>query len=320
MEKACIKGADALLCPSQFLADILQPMTEIPINVINLPFIYDDSDFNKYKDIKIASDKKTIMYFGRSEHRKGVLQLVEACSRLWDKGVDFKLKMIGGDTKLETKNEYVGEILKDKYEKYIDSDNLEMLDSIPHLELIPHILSSTAVVIPSLYENFPNTCIESMFLGKTVLVSKSGGQAEMVEESGKNGYIFDWDKDGDFEEKLEYILELDESELNRIGENARKRIVKLTNLEDNYKMRKEFFENVIKNHKNKTEFPFLNSMPMKKIEKDYKGQKDLLSVVITYYNLGDTLPETIQSIKDSEGYGEDNSLGLISFISLKIKS
>ena len=37
------------------------------------------------------------MYFGRSEHRKGVLQLVEACSHLWDKGVDFKLKMIGGE-------------------------------------------------------------------------------------------------------------------------------------------------------------------------------------------------------------------------------
>ena len=302
MEKACIKGADGLLCPSQFLADILQPMTDNKINVINLPFVYDESDFNKYKEKEkdFKTDKKTILYFGRSEYRKGVMQLVEACSHLWDKGIDFKLKMIGGDTKLETKNEYVGEILKDKYEKYIDSDNLEMLDSIPHLELIPHILSSTAVVIPSLYENFPNTCIESMFLGKTVLVSKSGGQAEMVEESGKNGYIFDWDKDGDFEEKLENILELDESELNRIGENARKRIVKLTNLEDNYKMRKEFFENVIKNHKNKTEFPFLNSMPMKKIEKDYKGQKDLLSVVITYYNLGDTLPETIQSIKDSE--------------------
>ena len=247
MEKACIKGADALLCPSQFLANILQPLTETKINVINLPFVYDEADLNEYKNKKknIKQDKKTILYFGRSEYRKGVVQLVEGCSHLWDKGIDFKLKMIGGDTMLETKNEFVGVMLKKKYKKYIDSGNLEMMDSIPHLELIPHILSSNAVVIPSLYENFPNTCIESMYLGKTVLASKDGGQAEMVQESGKNGFIFDWEKDGDFESNLETILNLSEEELNEIGENARNRIVKLTNLEDNYKKRKDFFNKVI---------------------------------------------------------------------------
>lgn len=300
MEKACIKGADALLCPSQFLADILQPMTETPINVINLPFIYDDSDFNKYKDIKIESDKKTIMYFGRSEHRKGVLQLVEACSHLWDKGVDFKLKMIGGDTRFEPKNVFLGQFLKDKYKKYIESGNLEMLNSIPHLELIPHILSATAVTIPSLYENFPNTCIESMYLGKPVLVSKSGGQAEMVQESGKNGLIFSWDKEGDFEEKLQQLLDMSDEELKKMGDNAKARITELTNLEDNYQKRKTFYENVIKNHKHKTEFPFVTSMPYKKAEKEYEGKKDLLSIVIPYYNLGETLPETIDSIRATE--------------------
>lgn len=299
MEKACIKGADALLCPSQFLANILQPLTETKINVINLPFVYDEADLNEYKNKKknIKQDKKTILYFGRSEYRKGVVQLVEGCSHLWDKGIDFKLKMIGGDTMLETKNEFVGVMLKKKYKKYIDSGNLEMMDSIPHLELIPHILSSNAVVIPSLYENFPNTCIESMYLGKTVLASKDGGQAEMVQESGKNGFIFDWEKDGDFESNLETILNLSEEELNEIGENARNRIVKLTNLEDNYKKRKDFFNKVIKEHKNKQEFPFIYSMPYRKIEQDFGGKKDLLSVVIPYYNLGETLPETIDSIK-----------------------
>ena len=124
-----------------------------------------------------------------------------------------------------------------------------MLNSIPHLELIPHILSATAVTIPSLYENFPNTCIESMYLGKPVLVSKSGGQAEMVQESGKNGLIFSWDKEGDFEEKLQQLLDMSDEELKTMGDNAKARITELTNLEDNYQKRKTFYENVIKNHK-----------------------------------------------------------------------
>ena len=213
--------------------------------------------------------------------------------------MDFKIKIIGGDTCLESKGTYVGEDIKKKYAKYIDSGNLEMLNSIPHLDLIPHILGATAITIPSLYENFPNTCIYSMWLGKPVLVSKSGGQAEMVEESGKNGLIFDWNKDGDFEEKLQQLLEMSDDELEKMGNNARERIHKLCNMEDNLKMRREFFEETIKNNKAKTKFPFVEEMPKDEYHEDYKGEKDLLSIVIPYYNLGTTLPETIESIKES---------------------
>ena len=302
MEKFCIKAADALLCPSQFLADKLQPLTDTKIKVINLPFNIDEDELEKAKNNldKYKSDKKTILYFGRTEYRKGVIQMLEGCKRLWDKGVDFKLKIIGGDTILVPKGEYIGEMFKTKYAEYIESGNLEMLNSIPHLDLIPHIMSATAVTIPSIYENFPNTCIYSMWLGKPVLVSKDGGMAEMVEKSGENGIIFNWAVEHDFENKLEEMLNMPQEELDRLGNNAKTRINKLCNMEDNFKMRKEFFENVIKNKKEKTEFPFLYTMDKKPYKKEYPGKKDLLSVVIPYYNLGTTLPETIDSIKESE--------------------
>lgn len=302
MEKFCIKGADALLCPSQFLADKLQYLVKDKINVINLPFDIDKDELGKYEKMKInKNDKKTILYFGRTEYRKGVVQMLKGAEKLWKKGLDFKIKIIGGDTKLESKGIMIGEELKKKYAKYIESDNLEILSPIPHLELIPHILSATAVTIPSLYENFPNTCIYSMWLGKPVLVSKSGGQAEMVQESGKNGIIFDWDKNGDFEEKLEQILEMNDQELQTMGKNAKNRINSLCNMDKNLKLRREFFENVIKNKKKrKTEFPFVEEMPKDNYIKEYDGKKDLLSVVIPYYNLGKTLPDTVKSIKESE--------------------
>lgn len=224
--------------------------------------------------------------------------MLKGAEKLWKKGLDFKVKIIGGDTILESKGTYVGEDLKKKYAKYIESGNLEMMNSIPHLDLIPHILSATAVTIPSLYENFPNTCIYSMWLGKPVLVSKSGGQAEMVKDSGKNGLIFDWDKDGDFEEKLEQLLNMSDKDLKQMGDNAKSRIHELCNMEDNLKIRREFFEDVIKNkNKPKEKFPFVEEMPKDEYIKQYDGEKDLLSVVIPYYNLGKTLPETIESIK-----------------------
>ena len=303
MEKFCIKGADALLCPSQFLADKLQYLVpDKKINVINLPFDIDKGELEKYQESNpIKSDKKTLLYFGRTEYRKGVIQMLKGAEKLWEKGLDFKVKIIGGDVKLESKGTFIGEELKKKYAKYIESGNLEMLDPIPHLDLIPHILSATAVTIPSLYENFPNTCIYSMWLGKPVLVSKSGGQAEMVQESGKNGLIFDWDKEGDFEEKLEQLLNMSDEELQTMGNNAKTRINKLCNMETNLKLRREFFEEVIRNkNKQKDKFPFVEEMPKDEYTKVYEGEKDLLSVVIPYYNLGKTLPETIDSIKETE--------------------
>ena len=303
MEKFCIKGADALLCPSQFLADKLQYLVpDKKINVINLPFDIDKGELEKYQESNpIKSDKKTLLYFGRTEYRKGVIQMLKGAEKLWEKGLDFKVKIIGGDVKLESKGTFIGEELKKKYAKYIESGNLEMLAPIPHLDLIPHILSATAVTIPSLYENFPNTCIYSMWLGKPVLVSKSGGQAEMVQESGKNGIIFDWDKEGDFEEKLEQLLNMSDEELQTMGNNAKTRINKLCNMETNLKLRREFFEEVIRNkNKQKDKFPFVEEMPKDEYTKVYEGEKDLLSVVIPYYNLGKTLPETIESIKETE--------------------
>lgn len=302
MEKFCIKGADALICPSQFLADKLQYLVEDKIKVINLPFDIDKEELEKYQNSPMEKpEKKTLLYFGRTEYRKGVVQMLKGATKLWEKGLDFKVKIIGGDTILEPKGTYIGEDLKKKYAKYIESGNLEMLKPIPHLELIPHILSATAVTIPSLYENFPNTCIYSMWLGKPVLVSKSGGQAEMVQESGKNGLIFDWDKEQDFEQKLEQLLNMSDEELDKMGNNARTRIHDLCNMEKNLKLRREFFENVIKNkNKEKTKFPFVEEMPTEKHLKLYEGEKDLLSVVIPYYNLGKTLPETIESVKKSE--------------------
>ena len=303
MEKFCIKGADALLCPSQFLADKLQYLVpEQKINVINLPFDIDKDELEKYeKENPIKEEKKTLLYFGRTEYRKGVIQMLKGAEKLWEKGLDFKVKIIGGDVKLESKGTFIGEELKKKYAKYIENGNLEMLDPIPHLALIPHILSATAVTIPSLYENFPNTCIYSMWLGKPVLVSKSGGQAEMVQESGKNGLVFDWDKEGDFEEKLEQLLNMSDEELQTMGNNAKERIHKLCNMETNLKLRREFFEEVIKNkNKKKDIFPFVEEMPKDEYPKVYEGEKDLLSVVIPYYNLGRTLPETIESIKETE--------------------
>lgn len=294
MEKFCIKAADALLCPSEFLAERLQSVNpELPIKVINLPFNLPKDNMDE--DIEIDND--LFVYFGRTEYRKGVEQLVKSFDILWERGYKCKLKLIGGDTKFFPKNKNLGEILKDKYSNRIKEGLLYFQDNTPQDILIKDIKKAKAVIIPSLYENFPNTCIMSMWLSKPVIVSKQGGQSEMVEKDGVNGYIFDHNIEGDLENKVIKLLNDSSEDLKKMGENAKKRITKLCNVEDNYILRKEFFKSVINNYRKKSKYPFLNdTSAYRKIADKQKGK---LSVVIPYYNMGKYIDDTIKSIENS---------------------
>lgn len=293
MEKFCIKAADVLMCPSQFLADKLQYLNiSKKIKVINLPFSLKESNEN------IEKDNNLFVYFGRTEYRKGVQQLVEAFEKIWKKGYKCKLKLIGGDVKFFPKNENLGTILKQKYSNRIEEGVLEFQKNTPQDLLIREIKKAKTTIIPSLYENFPNTCIMSMWLEKPVIVSKQGGQAEMVGTDGINGFIFDHEKKGDLESKILEVLDTPDNVLENIGKNAKKRINQLCNIDENYKKRKQFFESILKNYKENEVYPFLNKNERYNLL-NVENNIGLLSIVIPYYNMGKYLDEAVNSIKNS---------------------
>lgn len=293
MEKFCIKAADVLMCPSQFLADKLQYLNiSKKIKVINLPFSLKESNEN------IEKDNNLFVYFGRTEYRKGVQQLVEAFEKIWKKGYKCKLKLIGGDVKFFPKNENLGTILKQKYSNRIEEGVLEFQKNTPQDLLIREIKKAKTTIIPSLYENFPNTCIMSMWLEKPVIVSKQGGQAEMVETDGINGFIFDHEKKGDLEYKILEVLDTPDNVLENIGKNAKKRINQLCNIDENYKKRKQFFESILKNYKENEVYPFLNKNERYNLL-NVENNIGLLSIVIPYYNMGKYIDEAVNSIKNS---------------------
>lgn len=298
MEKFCIRAADAVLSPSQFLADELQSLIpDKPIKVINLPYedltITDEEILNRRN-----YNSDTILYFGRTEYRKGIGEALVAFNRLWEEGYPYKLKIIGGDTFFYPRNTMYGQSLKEKYHHRIEQGLLIFCDAIPPQDLVPEILNARGVIIPSLYENYPYTCLQSMWYGAPMIVSKSGGQAEMVYENGKNGFIFDWNVPGDLEARLLDFAQLDNQELQEMSHNSFQRIRHLCHVDKNAHLREEFFESVIKEYKGKTfnQFPF--NMDDARVLEDhptYPQEKGLLSIVIPYYNLGKHLMETFNS-------------------------
>lgn len=296
MEKFCINAADSLVCPSQFLKDQIQCIApNNPINVINLPY---NVDMENYPERLFESN--TVLYGGRTEFRKGIYQTISVFEQLWEEGNNVRLRIFGGDPYFHPKATTIGEIIKKRYKKWIDKGFLELNNTIEPEKLDLEILKAKAVIVPSIYENFPYSCVTAMWLGTPMLVSKQGGQAEMVGEDGKYGLIFDWEKN-DLKQKLEQLLSMSTQELKVLGENGKSRIESLCNIEKNVMLREEFYENVINSHLPKKLFPFINSdinkNPLNVHEDVIIGK---LSIIIPYYNLGKYIIETVESAVKSE--------------------
>jgi len=71
--------------------------------------------------------------------------------------------------------------------------------------------------------------IEAMAMGKAVIIAKSKGISDYVED-GKTGLFFEPGNAGDLKEKMRYLLE-NPGEAKRLGENARKKVEAEMNME-----------------------------------------------------------------------------------------
>ena len=72
------------------------------------------------------------------------------------------------------------DFLKMKLSQY--SDRIEFIDHVP-LSDIPLWLEKTDIcVFNSLWENFPNVCLEAMSAGRGIVASKNGGMYEILHD------------------------------------------------------------------------------------------------------------------------------------------
>ena len=218
MEMFCMKAADALLTQSQFLHDHLLPYAgEKTFDVIPLPYHFHETGC-RYQC------GQHLLYAGRLEYRKGVYQLLKPMAKLWEEGEKTPLVLVGGDVMFSPKGQTIGDMIRQKYSRWIEAGLLVMKDKVPPDELERQYAESKAIVIPSIYENYPYTNVMAMANGVPVIVSRQGGQAEAVEKHGINGFIFDWDQPDDCYRVLKEALSKSDDELKIIGENGYQRI------------------------------------------------------------------------------------------------
>ncbi len=146
------------------------------------------------QDIKRRKGEKIILYVGRIDPVKGLMNLVEALSvlksnnsLLYDR---LKFVIIGGgriDTDLPKNNEY--NRLKKAIRENDFTEKFLFLGSKKQSQLRRYYSASDALVVPSLYESFGLVVVEALACGTPVIASNVGELGSLVQE-GKNGFTF----------------------------------------------------------------------------------------------------------------------------------
>lgn len=304
-ERFALLAADQVISPSTFLYDRLAAETgrsdiEVqPYPMRLLPAAARD-------ETRCDTD---LLYLGRFELRKGVMELVTEMAALWDAGHAIHLTMIGGDTDWNARGEKVRDVIERGYRNFIDMGLLTLRDQVP-LDALPEIIArAKAVVVPSLYENYPYIGISAMAAAVPVLASSSGGHAEMVGSDGRCGRVFDLAMPGDLGRAVLELMALSVDERVAMGAAARARIAAITEPSAYVARRVAQTERAIASaRESRRTYPFLNQvlpaerdrLPAYAPPDVPAGEKERLTVIVPYYNLGAYLRETIESAMQTD--------------------
>jgi phosphatidylinositol alpha-1,6-mannosyltransferase len=159
-----------------------------------------------------------ILCVARLIERKGQSQLIEAVRRLTEQSVDVNLDFVGTGDALNVYQEQV--------DRFRLRQRVRFLGYVPRDEISDHYASADVFVLPSFSEGMSVATLEAMAAGLPVVVTSTGGTADLVVE-GENGLTYNW---GDVTRLVEHLKYLAENRhlLSRMGAASRQRAASFT--------------------------------------------------------------------------------------------
>jgi glycosyltransferase involved in cell wall biosynthesis/GT2 family glycosyltransferase len=190
LEASSIEWADLVLSPTEAMLARVRARQLIPRAALSPHPI--DPDFTPTP--AAGSRQLEILHVGRLERRKGVELLLRAALPLLEQRPGLTLRFVGGDTPT---GPTLGS-MRAHLERLVPAAlEARVLFEPPRdrAALLPLLRTATLCCFPSLWENFPNTCLEAMAAGAVVVAADGSGMAEVIEE-GRSGLLF---RTGDLE-------------------------------------------------------------------------------------------------------------------------
>ena len=228
LKKVYNKKISYIITPSEFYKEKLIEDGENEKNIEAIHNFIHLEDYNL--DI---SDKGYGLYIGRLAKEKGILNLVEAFSRIQGERL-----YIAGDGPE-----------KEKIEKIIENrdlqDNIKLLGYLNQDEVKKYIKNARFIVVPSIwYENCPYSILETQAIGKPVIGADIGGIPELVKDK-ENGLVYRYNSIDELETKMKLLFENKEL-AEQYGKKAKEYAEKFYNKETYYDKIIKIYEKVLK--------------------------------------------------------------------------
>lgn len=226
INKIYTKKIDYIITPSEFYKEKL---IEDGISENKIVAIHNSVELKDY-DI-LTEDNGYALYFGRLSKEKGILNLINAFSKL-ENGILY----IAGEGQE-----------KENIEMFIKENNLQdrikLLGFLDSTEMKEKIRKSKFVVIPSIwYENCPYSVMETLAIGKPVIGADIGGIPELV-QNDRSGITYKYDDINELADKMKELFN-NEDLVKEFGNNAKEDANKLYGKENYYSEIIKIYEKV----------------------------------------------------------------------------
>jgi glycosyltransferase involved in cell wall biosynthesis len=201
LERVAVENALGFSCPSRWMIPAVEQAFGMPPgHVVSIP--------NPFLPGRVPSRRpaaeRRVLYVGRLEARKGVLEAVAPMVTVMRAMPDVCFRLAGADT--DTAPE--GGSMRAGLLRRLPADlhhRIHLLGPLDRAGLAAELAAATAVLLPSRNENFPYTCLEAMAAGAAVVASTRGGMAEMI-ASGRTGLLVDPARSEEVVEALVRVL------------------------------------------------------------------------------------------------------------------
>jgi len=242
LEIISLKRSSGVYSPSRFLSNVLRKKENIKAGVVSPPFLLESDNFDESIYKKYLTKKEYFIFFGTIGLLKGGEMLVKSLSLILSQFPEMYFVFVGKDTKKPDGYSMLQYIIKSAvpYEKRII-----YLGTLQHFQLYPIVKHSKAVVLPSLVDNFPNTMLEAMALGKVVIGTKGTSFEEFIKD-GNSGILVEPNNPSELHEAMGRVWNMSNEERKKIGDCA-KRCVTTLSPENACNYLEQYFLKFIKN-------------------------------------------------------------------------
>ena len=219
-ERLAGKKADGIIAPGEILGRQFAKDISKKVTIMETPFSNEITEDSIIYNNKLRNTKY-FLFYGSCSADKGFETIGDMLTMFFEENADMKFVCAGWDIQLEN-----GSAVK-KMQKKLgkNADRMLYLGLIKQEQLYSIIRHAEFVLIPSLIDNLPNSCLEALSLDKIVIGTYHTSLEQMICH-GKNGFL---SKPGDANSLLEAVRRvcvLTEEEKKQIIINNRKRMRK----------------------------------------------------------------------------------------------